>query len=214
MKSVLKFKPLLLSFVVLSSVVFIHGYSHLFLFTKEALGKYFPVKWILMAHVLGGATALLIGPFQFVASFRRRAIHVHRWLGRIYLLGVLLSASGALFLTFVTTDQVGRMYTVSLWFLAFVWSGSSVLAYWTIRRRNVQEHEEWMVRSYLITFAFVVQNYVLKIPALLALAPFQELSPNIFWFSWSVPLFGYQVYLTWNKVRMRALARPARTSSR
>jgi hypothetical protein len=202
----------LLLFALISSLVFIQQYSHLFAFTKEVLGKYLPVKWVLLAHVAGGASALLLGPFQFLKSLRRRSLQAHRWIGRLYLGAVLLSASGALVLTFTTTDAIGTMYTVSLWALALVWSVSTALGLYTIRMGKVLEHEEWMVRSYLITFAFVVQNYVLKIPAVVALASFPELSPNIFWFSWSAPLFIHQVYLTMIKVRKRSGALSARIS--
>ena len=53
----IKFDILVTLFLLGSSVIFIIRYMHFFEFTPEALGKYLPVKWVLMAHIAGGATA-------------------------------------------------------------------------------------------------------------------------------------------------------------
>lgn len=201
MKKYLNFPVAIVSFLLISSIIFIGHYTHFFKFTPEAMGKYFPVKWIITGHITTGAMALLSGPPQFLKVIRNRSWRLHRLLGYIYLTSVLVSSFCALYLTFVTTKQVGIMYTVSLWFMITVWITATALAYYTIIKRKVPEHEEWMVRSYIITFAFIIQNFILKIPLVMSLAPFPELSPGIFWFSWSIPLFGYQVYLTLKKLK-------------
>ena len=46
-------------------------------------------SWLLL-HVGGMMFTALIGPFQFLRSFRARRPHIHRILGRIYLLGALV----------------------------------------------------------------------------------------------------------------------------
>lgn len=186
-------------FLMISSIVFIAHYTHFFRLTPEAMGKYFPVRWIIIGHITAGAAALLSGSVQFVKSFRNRNLKLHRLLGKVYIISILVSSLCALYLTFVTTDQVGVLYTISLWFMIAVWLTATVLAYHTVIRRRIKEHEEWMVRSYIITFAFIVQNFILKIPFVMSLAPFPQLSPNIFWCSWAIPLFGYQVFRTLKK---------------
>ncbi|RAW02902.1 DUF2306 domain-containing protein [Pseudochryseolinea flava] len=179
-----------------SIVFFMRQYHHLFQFTPAALGKYFDVKWLLYGHIVPGSIALLTGPFQFITAIRAKYESFHNWVGRVYILAILVSFICATSLTFITTDQVSKLYTVSLWFLLFIWITSTALGYWTILKRKIIEHEEWMVRSYLTTFAFIIQNYVLKIPGLYSLGSFTDVSPHIFWFSWAIPLFIYQAYLT------------------
>src|SRR5688500_11420940 len=49
-------------------------------------------------HILTGAVALFIGPFQLLPWLRRRQPRLHRTLGRIYLIAVCLSALGGLVL--------------------------------------------------------------------------------------------------------------------
>lgn len=183
-------------FLLVSALIFIYQYMHLISLRPEALGKYFNVKWLLFGHIIPAAVALLIAPFQFVGAFRNKYLSLHKLLGKVYMICILISACCALSLTFATTDQVGKLYTVSLWFLLLVWVVSTGMAYGTIRLRNLQEHAQWTVRSYLATAAFIVQNYLYKIPAISDLGTFAEVSPHVFWFSWAIPLFAYQLYLT------------------
>jgi len=196
MKTSFIVRLLVTAFLLVSSAVFLNSYNHFFDLTKESLGKYFNVRWFLFGHIIPGGVALLTGPALLLKEVRNKSMKAHRWLGKVYVLCVLVSSVCALCLTFVTTNRVGYMYTVSIWFMLLAWVSTTGIAYWTVRRRMIAEHEEWMVRSYMVTFAFIVQNYILKIPMLMSLGTFAEVSPNIFWFSWSLPLLGYQVYLT------------------
>ena len=61
-------------------------------FESHALGIYL--------HVFASTIALVLGPFQFSAALRRKAIAVHRWLGRAYLfLGVLPGGLAGLYMS-------------------------------------------------------------------------------------------------------------------
>jgi hypothetical protein len=48
------------------------------------------------AHLAGGSMALALGPWQFLSSVRTRAIAVHRWTGRSYVIAVLVGGLGGL----------------------------------------------------------------------------------------------------------------------
>src|SRR3712207_3493427 len=59
-------------------------------YTKgEGLKAYKPFARFIAAHVAGGVIALLIGPFQFFSVLRKKYPHVHRTIGKVYLLCVL-----------------------------------------------------------------------------------------------------------------------------
>jgi hypothetical protein len=184
-------------FLIASSLFFLNSYTHFFEFDEKALGKYFPFKWILVGHIAGGATALLTGPIQFLKPFRNKFMRAHRILGRSYLISVVVSAFFAFILTLNTTAIVGVGYTLSLHVLIFAWLSTSAIAFATILKGQVVSHQQWMVRSYICTFAFIVQNYLLKIPAFVALGTFAEVAQAMIWFSWSVPLLVYQIVLTY-----------------
>jgi hypothetical protein len=56
---------------------------------NEHFARYiFPLR----LHIAGGIGALLAGPWQFSEKLRARALNLHRWLGRFYLLEVALGS--------------------------------------------------------------------------------------------------------------------------
>lgn len=188
---------ILVVFLLISSLFFISSYTHFIAFDAKTLGKYFPFKWVLAGHITGGAIALLIGPVQFLKGFRNKYRTLHRILGRVYLFAILISGVLAFVLTLTTTTTVvGLAYTHSLQALIFAWFFTSYTAFATILKRQVTQHQQWMTRSYICTFAFVIQNYLLKIPVLIGLGTLSEIFPTMIWLSWSVPLLVYQKTLT------------------
>lgn len=58
--------------------------------------------WLFL-HINGGTLALLAGPFQFWTGLRQRNLTVHRWTGRVFLLGVAMGVVGATGLAITTT---------------------------------------------------------------------------------------------------------------
>lgn len=51
--------------------------------------------WVSL-HMAGGTLILLIGPIQFWNWFRNKFLHIHRLLGKIYLLGACIAGFSAL----------------------------------------------------------------------------------------------------------------------
>lgn len=181
------------------SAYFIFNALHFFLPGANHLGKYLDVKWILRLHILGGAIALLLGPFQLRESFRNKRMVLHRWLGRVYVLAICISAPCAVYLSCTTAYEVSGSYAFSLQVWVCIWLVSTLTAYFVVRLRKIRLHQEWMVRSYLLTLAFVVSALLLKIPFIAGLGSFAEVSPGLFWVSWAVPLFIYDLYLSYQR---------------
>lgn len=181
--------------VLLLSLYFIIENRRFYAMTPEVLGKYFEIKWVLIAHIFCGALALVSGPFLLWESFRNRFLKIHRLIGKIYIISILVSAVSALYLTFTTALEINLPYAFALQMLVFVWLTSTGFAYWAVRNKKLMLHKEWMLRSYLSTVAFVGQALVIKIPSIMVLGSFAEISPSIFWFSWAIPMFLYQFYL-------------------
>lgn len=179
-----------------ASVYFIAHAAHFFGPAPEALGKYRPVKWLLWLHIVFGAVTLLAGPFLLWDRFRTRFLKAHRRLGLAYVVSVAVSGGCAVALSATTAYAVNRPYAISLHVWVMVWLVSTGFAFVAIRRRNLRQHREWMVRSYLVTFAFVLSASLLKVPAVQRLGSFEDMSPTLFWMAWSVPLFVYGLRLS------------------
>lgn len=188
--------------VLLSAAAFVQRYPlYYFLhftetgFTnpKHGAPNYWVMRGWLMLHVSGGMIALLTGPFQFSQSLRRRYLKLHRWSGRAYLIAVLCGSLAALRLAVGTS--FGRAFGFGLIGLAVAWLTTSGMAYYAVLKRQIPVHKEWMVRSYVVTFAFVTFRVFNDFPPFNTLLPGNELAITNSWACWSVPLLFTEVFL-------------------
>ncbi|MEO5887007.1 MAG: DUF2306 domain-containing protein, partial [Anaerolineales bacterium] len=107
----------------------------------------------LYVHIFASGIALVLGPFQFLSGLRQRRPSLHRWMGRIYLTGVLLGGLSAFIIApGIISGMVGEMGLLSL---AILWLWTGWMAYRNIRAGHVQIHRDWMTRNYALTFAAV-----------------------------------------------------------
>ncbi|MBK8822975.1 MAG: DUF2306 domain-containing protein [Anaerolineales bacterium] len=105
----------------------------------------------LFVHAFAGGIALLLGPFQFLDGFRKRRQNLHRWMGRIYLVSILI---GGLSAFIIAPGMIsGLVGEVGLMSLAVLWLWTGWNAYSSIRKGDVKSHREWMIRSFALTFA-------------------------------------------------------------
>lgn len=110
---------------------------------------------MILLHVVGAMLAILIGPFQFLEGMRKgRLLKVHRWLGRTYLIAVLVGGLAGLYMA--TLSYGGMVSHLGFASLAILWLYSGFMAYKHIRNKNFELHREWMTRNYALTFAGVM----------------------------------------------------------
>ena len=162
-----------------------------------------PYAPFIMLHVLGGMTALLIGPFQFFPIIRQRYTHLHRILGKIYLISVLLSGIAATYLAvFDNLLRKGEfMFGTGTLGMALAWFITGGMALWAIKKRNFTQHKEWMIRSYVLTANFIIFRLIFY--GLLGLEnfPFKaDVGGFTAWASWSVPLLITEFILQASKI--------------
>lgn len=108
----------------------------------------------LLLHIIGSMLALLLGPFQFVSKMRKGTfLSLHRWMGRLYLLGVLAGGIGGLYLSLLAYG--GLPTRLGFASLGILWLWTGFIAYTKIRNREIEQHRAWMIRNYALTFAAV-----------------------------------------------------------
>ena len=162
-------------------------------------GPYFwPRAGYLLPHVLAGLIAIVLGPLQFWPRLRARRPRVHRITGRIYLSAILIGSLAGM--TLAVTSGVGMAYAVGLFSLAVAWLSTSVLAFAAVRRRNFVQHREWMIRSYVVTFAFVVFRLGVDTLDYWGVADRATISTTMAWACWAVPLLVTELTLQGRKV--------------
>jgi acetyl-CoA carboxylase carboxyl transferase subunit beta len=84
-------------------------------------------------HIFASLIALAIGPFQFHEKFRLNKIQVHRMLGKIYLISVLIGGLSGLYMS---QYSFGGMISHSGFFtLAILWLATGYKAYHSIKNK-------------------------------------------------------------------------------
>jgi uncharacterized membrane protein len=123
------------------------------------------IPWLIVPHVVGGIAALIIGPIQFSGRLRRRNPKFHRILGRVYVGSVFIAAPLAVVMSNHRHDPHAIHFVAATSVQAGTWIVTTTAAFLTARNRYIQQHREWMVRSYAMTFTFVGTRVLQPIPA-------------------------------------------------
>ncbi len=165
--------------------------------SEAAYGRFWSRWGWLLVHIIGGTVALLMGPFQFWTGLRRKHLRIHRWTGRLYMAGVMLGSSAAFYLSFQT--EIGWTFGVALFVLGGVWVTVTGMALLAVLRRKINAHKEWIIRSYVVTFAFVTFRIFFDMESIQALGSTAEVATTIGWLCWSIPLFATEVILQTRK---------------
>jgi uncharacterized membrane protein YozB (DUF420 family) len=176
-------------------------------FTDPALGapNYWVMRGWLLTHITGGMVALLIGPWQFWTGFRMRYANVHRWMGRIFLGGVALGSIGAYRMAIATT--AGWAFGFALLALATAWFTTAAMALYAILKGQVQVHKEWMVRAYVVTFAFVTFRVLNDYYPGSRLQPDGDRAISIGWACWVLPLLFTEIILQLRRMKSSVASR-------
>jgi hypothetical protein len=190
-------KTLLLVVVGALAVFFVYrNVLPYFNWSEASYGYYWAFRLPLIAHVTGGLIAALAGIWQIWTGLNTQAMRVHPWTGRLYVAGVVLGSFGAFVLAWQSV-LFGFAWAVALTCLALAWLSTTGMAWYGIRKRNVLLHKQWMVRSYIVTFAFVVFRIVtdyLPYEAWWGISR-PDMSNAAIWPVWVVPLFVYEMML-------------------
>ena len=176
-------------------------------YDAASFDPYWPRRGWLFLHMNGGALALLTGPMQFWTGLRRRNLTFHRWTGRLFLLGVGMGVTGSVGLAVTTAN--GWAFETALMCLALAWATTAAMAYVSIRKRLVEAHKQWMIRAYVVTFAFVTFRYLQDYSPLSRLRPENDRDITIAWACWVVPLAVTEIVF---HLRQLKTARTARQS--
>ena len=179
------------------ALYFAYRYTfHYFRWTEESYGYYWAFRLPLIFHVSGGLIALLVGVFQLWSGTNAQGMAAHPLSGRVYVAAVLLGSLASMILA-VQSAAYGFAWVVGLRCLAAAWFATTAMALRCIRSRNIEAHRQWMTRSYIVTFAFVlfrISTDYLPAEAWWGI-PADQMAVAMIWPVWVVPLLTYDLYL-------------------
>ncbi|MGA7859525.1 MAG: DUF2306 domain-containing protein [Terracidiphilus sp.] len=116
-------------------------------------------RHLLIPHTLAGMFALLIGPINFSSRIRERHRKLHRTLGKIYVISVVIGAATGVALASGRPGFPGTSMQATAWVVC------TTAAFITARNRHIIQHRQWMARSYAVTFTFVSSRVLNLVPA-------------------------------------------------
>ncbi|HVO88489.1 MAG TPA: DUF2306 domain-containing protein [Casimicrobiaceae bacterium] len=141
---------LMLAYVLVHNEAFLVDRSH------PAWQHYATIGGSLLPHAIAGAIALFLGVAQFSARVRGRRIGVHRILGRIYVGAVAVAAPLGVLTQYL--DQLGGdppSFTIAAAVDAALWLLATGIAFWCIRNKRIDQHRQWMTRSFAVALVFL-----------------------------------------------------------
>ena len=174
-------------------------------YDAASFDSYWPRRPWLFLHISGGTVALLTGPLQFWTGLRQRNFTLHRWTGRLFLLGVAVGVSGSVGLAVMAVGAWA--FEIGLMGLASAWLVTTFMAYYSIRRGLVALHKEWMIRAYVVTFAFVFFRILSDYTPMAGLRPENDRDITIAWACWVVPLAVTEMVFQVRRIRSGVAAR-------
>ena len=169
-------------------------------FDPGAYDTLWPRRFGFVAHMGGGTVAILAGIAQLWLGLTGRTAGLHRPLGRIYVAAVAVGAAGGIYLA-LTVVGSGFAYAAGLFGLAVAWLVTTGMAVLAIHRRALRQHREWMIRSYIVTFAFVTFRLVSHLLYHWKVAPEDQIDTFMAFACWAFPLLLAEPLIQLRKLR-------------
>lgn len=112
-------------------------------------------------HILLGGVALFIGWIQFSSKIRNIYRLFHKRIGMLYVVAVILSSLAGIGIGFFANG--GFLSSLGFICLGIIWFSTTIMAYISIKNRQIEKHQIMMVYSYAACFSAVTLRIWLPI---------------------------------------------------
>ena len=122
-----------------------------------------PFQMWLLPHGLAAAFALFLGPFQFSERLRRKYVTLHKTSGYLYIAGCYIGAPLGIYIQRFE-EKMGTFshsFTIATVMDAAVWVFATTMALVMIRTKRMQQHRQWMIRSFACALIFLEVRTIL-----------------------------------------------------
>lgn len=143
--------------------------------------RYLAHPGVALLHILPGLAFVALGPLQFVAGLRARAIAWHRWTGRLLVAAGILSGVFALATAFRLPAYGGALTQAATVLFGAIFLYSLARGFVHIRRREIAAHREWMLRAFALGLGVATIRVVIALLQAVAGLGFAEVFGAAFW---------------------------------
>ncbi|EFM09673.1 conserved hypothetical protein [Paenibacillus curdlanolyticus YK9] len=125
--------------------------ANAFLQHKTGRAVHLPV-WlkVMNIHIGVASLAMVCGALNFLPALHARNRKLHCINGYVYVVSVMLVSLTSGYMAPYSTG--GKAVSIAFNMLNIVWPAMTVIAIMRIRKKRLQAHREWMVRSYAYCF--------------------------------------------------------------
>lgn len=162
------------------------------LFSSIFHDKYVRHMTLVRVHALAGGLTILTSLPAFLPVTRR--VFVHRWLGKAFILSVLVAGLSAL--PMAVMAEGGLVSKTGFFCQALLWLGSAALALEKAKSRKFSEHRRWMIRSFALTYGAVTTRLLLNFLLATGLH-FDSVYDLVSW-SWLLPVACGEIWIVWS----------------
>lgn len=154
--------------------------------------KSIPWNVALYIHIITAVLSLIIGPFLFIKKWRNKYLNTHRKLGKIYVISIIISSLVGIYLSLFAFG--GTIAKIGFICLDVAWLFTTMKAYKHIRNKQLKLHEQWMYRSYAVTFAAITFR-IWSAAIGYTLDDFTLGYVAAIWLSWTVNLLLIEIWI-------------------
>ncbi|HEX6822753.1 MAG TPA: DUF2306 domain-containing protein [Candidatus Sulfotelmatobacter sp.] len=149
-------------------------------------------------HILPGAFFLGLAPLQFAAGFRQRNLKYHRRMGTLLVICALIIGSSALVMSFAMNIG-GANETAATTLFAIAFLICLLKAYTYARRREIERHREWMIRTFGIGLGVATIRPIVGI-----FFAFRRLAPHeffgiAFWLGFTITFMAAEAWIDYTR---------------
>lgn len=164
--------------------------------------RFVPGLDIVIVHAWSGLIGLIAGAGALYVGWTKRQFRWHKWLGYSYLAAGSVNAGAALAVSMLAYREPESLYiaTASIAIFWFVFAAMAWRAAWN---RRFDNHREWVIRSYVLTWTFVG----CRLASQFEFYPWLGIEgvTAATWVNWIVPVLLCEVALQWKRGSALAL---------
>jgi uncharacterized membrane protein len=162
----------------------------------DDLFAHYPI--LTLVHIVPGLLFMMLGPLQFSSTIRERHLRWHRLNGRIFVICGLVIGISALVMSFAMPAIGGFNQAAATTLFGTFFLFALCRAFWHIRRREVAQHREWMIRAFAIGLAVATIRPIVGL--FFATSRFSGLTPyeffgTAFWIGFVLHLIAAEAWI-------------------
>ncbi|NMM49121.1 DUF2306 domain-containing protein [Flammeovirgaceae bacterium KN852] len=166
---------------------------------SEITHKYYQISFF--SHVYTSFIILITGIPQFSTTIRRSYQALHKFLGKAYIFLIIFIAGPSGLIMGVHANG-GLSAKISFVLQAILWMAFTSLAFYFIRKKQWQEHEKFMIRSYALTLSAVSLRLIKWLIVSTIQLPPMDTYKIVAWAGWLINILIAE-FIIWRKFQSK-----------